>query len=67
MKHHYPMRGSVPKWAQIAYERHWITLAALLQIPLEGKSCIVELLYTENPLFKLLKKTRLPFGATAAG
>lgn len=69
MKHTYPDQGSPPKWAQLAYDRHWITLAELVQIPLEGTGSIFEMLYTDSPFLRIIKKTWAPYdkSATAAG
>lgn len=51
-----PMGEQRPAWAEAAYDRHWITLAAYLQIPNEPGKSAFDLIYAESPLYRLLKK-----------
>jgi hypothetical protein len=57
IKHTWPETGETPKWAKLAYERHWITMIELFLIPLDPTPHWTELMYEESPLFKMLKKS----------
>jgi hypothetical protein len=52
MKSLYPDTKEPPLYAKLAYERHWITLAQFLQVPMVSCEPLSDLIYTSNPMLR---------------
>ncbi len=46
-----------PWWAKLARDRHWMTWTAYYEVPMsEPAPRLTDILYAENPFYKILKK-----------